>query len=177
MGGIVGAISIVPLIAAYVFLSIAWKGLTQQPDDYQPLFLAPLLLIGNIVAGACIAASGAFSICKVDSLTSLSAALESLSMVGIHALALTIVTAIGVAIVIELAKRAKGYISGKITQPEEKLVESSNNHVKDETPKPDSKIGEAETKEKTARNEEVPPTCLTPLPPQHATHICTNVVI
>lgn len=119
------------------------------------MFLSPLLFVGNIVAGACIAASGAFSICKVDSLTSLSAALESLSMVGIHALALTIVTVIGVAIVIELAKRAKEYISGKITQPEEKLVESSNDYVKDETSKPDSKIEEAEKKEKTARSEEV----------------------
>ncbi|WP_225538077.1 hypothetical protein [Wolbachia endosymbiont of Mansonella perstans] len=66
-----------------------------------------MMFIGNIVAGACIAASGAFSMCEVDSLTSFSAALESLSIVRIHALALTIVTAIEVAIVIELAKKAK----------------------------------------------------------------------
>jgi hypothetical protein len=51
VGGIVGAISIIPLIVAYILLSIAWKGLTQQPNDYQPLFLTPLLFIGNIVVG------------------------------------------------------------------------------------------------------------------------------
>ncbi|MCA4775211.1 hypothetical protein IHO40_03800 [Wolbachia endosymbiont of Mansonella ozzardi] len=115
------------------------------------------MFIGNIVSRAYIAASGAFSMCEVDSLTSFSAALESLSIVRIHALALTIVTAIGVAIVIELAKKAKEYTSGKMTQPEEKLVESSNDYVKDETPKPDSKIKEAETKEKPAGNKEVSP--------------------
>ncbi len=146
VGGIVGAISIIPLIAAYIFLSIAWKTLTQQPEDYQLLFFIPLLFIGNIVAGACIAASGTFSICKIDSLTSLSAALESLSMVGIHALALAIVTAIGVAIVIELAKQAKEYISGKIMQPKEESVGPSATYEA-----PGSKM-EKEKEEKIAKN-------------------------
>ncbi len=144
VGGIVGAISIIPLIVAYILLSITWKGLSQQPDDYQPLFLTPLLFIGNIVVGAFIAASGAFPICKIDSLTSLSAALESLLAVGIHALALTVATTIGVAIVIELAKQAKEYMSGKIMQAEKEPVTDTHEE-------PGSKMEETE-EEKTAGN-------------------------
>lgn len=134
---------------ANILLSITWKGLTQQPDDYQPLFLTPLLFIGNIVAGAFIAASGVFPICKVDSLTFLSAALESLLAVGTHTLALTIATTIGVAIVIELAKQAKEYISGKIMQAEKEPVTDTHEE-------PGSKMEEAK-EEKTAGDErEVP---------------------
>lgn len=70
-------------------------------------------------------------------------------MVGIHALALTIVTAIGVAIVIELAKQAKEYISGKIMQAEKEPVTDTHEE-------PGSKMEEAE-EEKAVRDErEVP---------------------
>ncbi|MBH5362026.1 hypothetical protein HUB90_02925 [Wolbachia endosymbiont of Kradibia gibbosae] len=145
VGGIVGAISIIPLIVAYILLSITSKGLSQQPENYQHLFLTSLLLfIGNIIAGAFIAVSGVFPICKVDSLSSLSAALESLPAVGIHALALTIATAIGVVIVIDLAKQAKEYISGKIMQAEKESVTDTHKE-------PDSKVDEA--KEGNVKNE------------------------
>ncbi|MDM8334991.1 hypothetical protein [Wolbachia pipientis] len=96
------------------------------------MFFTPLLFIGNVVDAVYIATSGAFSICKVDSLTSLSAAPESLSMVEINTLALMISTAIVVAIVITLAKQAKEYIAGKITQPKEESVEPSMDGAKEE---------------------------------------------
>lgn len=147
VGGIVGAISIIPLIVAYILLVAISNTLTKktEPDNHQSSFLTSLLLfIGNIIAGAFIAASGAFPICKVDSLSSLSTALESLLAVGIHALALTIATTIGVAIIIELAKQAKEYISGKIMQAEKEPVTDTHEE-------PGSKMEETE-EEKTAGN-------------------------
>ncbi|WP_353275421.1 hypothetical protein [Wolbachia endosymbiont (group A) of Pipizella viduata] len=150
IGGTVGAIYVVPLIAAFITILLypipyeRHSGLTLK----ETACLAGLF-IGNIVAGAFIAASGAFPICKVDSWSSLSTALESLLAVGIHALALTIATAIGVAIVIELAEQAKEYISGKIMQAEKEPVTDTHEE-------PGSKMEEAEEEKTAGDKREVP---------------------
>ncbi|NEV49673.1 hypothetical protein EUZ93_04245 [Wolbachia pipientis] len=83
VGGIVGAISIIPLIVAYILLSIAWKGLTQQPNDYQPLFLTPFLFIGNIVVGAIISSSGGSASAKLEVMKSAGIAIaETPAVIG-----------------------------------------------------------------------------------------------
>ncbi|CAG5057306.1 unnamed protein product [Parnassius apollo] len=131
IGGSVGDIYVVPLIAAFITILLypipyeRHSGLTLKETSC----LAGLF-IGNIVAGAFIAASGAFPICKVDSWSSLSAALESLLAVGVHALALTMATAIGVAIVIKLAEQAKEYISAVAPITKEKVPIIADDKVK-----------------------------------------------
>ncbi|MBA8766599.1 MULTISPECIES: hypothetical protein [Wolbachia] len=152
IGGTVGAIYVVPLIAAFITILLypipyeRHSGLTLK----ETACLAGLF-IGSVAAGVGLVACGLTPIIKVDSLSSLSTTVSSLLAMGATIPVLLIATAIGVAIVIELAKQAKEYISGKIMQAEKEPVTDTHEE-------PGSKMEEAK-EEKTARNKQAVREC------------------
>ncbi len=149
IGGTVGAIYVVPLIAAFITILLypipyeRHSGLTLK----ETACLAGLF-IGSVAAGVGLVACGLTPIIKVDSL---STTVSSLLAMGATIPVLLIATAIGVAIVIELAKQAKENISGKIMQAEKEPVTDTHEE-------PGSKMEEAK-EEKTARNKQAVREC------------------
>ncbi len=149
IGGTVGAIYVVPLIAAFITILLypipyeRHSGLTLK----ETACLAGLF-IGSVAAGVGLVACGLTPIIKIDSL---STTVSSLLAMGATIPVLLIATAIGVAIVIELAKQAKEYISGKIMQAEKEPVTDTHEE-------PGSKMEEAK-EEKTARNKQAVREC------------------
>ncbi|MDR2978162.1 MAG: hypothetical protein LBU56_01845 [Rickettsiales bacterium] len=120
IGGIVGGISVVPLIAALITTPPSAGPHNRNMSDS----LKAIMYLGGLFTGSVITGIGPVAYCvtpitKVDSLLSLSTTANSLLSIGVIALLFPIVAAIGVGIAIKLAGVVKKYISNKQTKPPE----------------------------------------------------------
>lgn len=120
IGGIVGGISVVPLIAALITTPpSAGPHNRNMSDSLKAIMFLGGLFTGSIITGIGLVAYGVTPITKVDSLLSLSTTANSLLSIGVIALLFPIVAAIGIGIAIKLAGVVKKYISNKQTKPPE----------------------------------------------------------
>ncbi|MGL9718958.1 MAG: hypothetical protein ACR5K9_10280 [Wolbachia sp.] len=120
IGGIVGGISVVPLIAALITTSPSADSHNRNiSKSLKAIMCLGGLFIGSIVTGIGLVAYGITPITKLDSLLSLSTTANSLLTIGATALLFPIVAAILVGVAIKITEGVKKYISNKQTKPSE----------------------------------------------------------
>lgn len=148
IGGIVGGISVVPLIAALITTPpSAGPHNRNMSDSLKAIMFLGGLFTGSIITGIGLVAYGVTPITKVDSLLSLSTTANSLLSIGVIALLFPIVAAIGIGIAIKLAGAVKKYISNKQTKPPEEEPRPPQ-QIKPER-LPDSELSEVNVDEHT----------------------------
>lgn len=148
IGGIVGGISVVPLIAALITTPpSAGPHNRNMSDSLKAIMFLGGLFTGSIITGIGLVAYGVTPITKVDSLLSLSTTANSLLSIGVIALLFPIVAAIGIGIAIKLAGVVKKYISNKQTKPPEEEPRPPQ-QIKPER-LPDSELSEVNVDEHT----------------------------
>jgi hypothetical protein len=148
IGGIVGGISVVPLITALITTPpSAGPHNRNMSDSLKAIMYLGGLFTGSIITGIGLVAYGVTPITKVDSLLSLSTTANSLLSIGVIALLFPIVAAIGIGIAIKLAGVVKKYISNKQTKPPEEEPRPPQ-QVKPER-LPDSELSEVNVDEHT----------------------------
>jgi Na+/H+-translocating membrane pyrophosphatase len=148
IGGIVGGISVVPLIAALITTPPSTGPHNRNmSDSLKAIMCLGGLFTGSIITGIGLVAYGVTPIIKVDSLLSLSTTANSLLSIGVIALLFPIVAAIGVGIAIKLAGVVKKYISNKQTKPPEEEPRPPQ-QIKPER-LPDSELSEVNVDEHT----------------------------
>lgn len=103
IGGIVGAISVVPLIATFIKESLACNDRRISDLTLKEIACLAGLFIGSVAVG--VGLGSVAPIVKVDSLSSLSTTLDSLIRIGCAAPVLPIVAVIGIAIALDKIKR------------------------------------------------------------------------
>ncbi|MFP3035514.1 MAG: hypothetical protein ACEY3A_00430 [Wolbachia sp.] len=143
IGGIVGGISVVPLIAALITAPPS-AGLHNHnmSDSLKAIMYLVGLFTGSIITGISLVTYGVTPITKVDSLLSLSTTANSLLSIGVIALLFPIVAAMGIGIAIKLAGVVKKYISNKQIKPSEEEPRPPQQV-------PDSKLSEVNVDEHT----------------------------
>nr|WP_255453449.1 hypothetical protein [Wolbachia endosymbiont of Atemnus politus] len=138
IGGIVGGISVVPLIAALITTPPSTDSHNRNiSESLKAIMYLGSLFIGSIVTGIGLVAYGITPIIKLDSLSSLSTTANSLLIIGATALLFPIVTAIVVGITIKITEGVKKYISNKGPSEEDR----SSQQIKPER-LPDSELSE-----------------------------------
>lgn len=148
IGGIVGGVSVVPLIAALITTPpSAGPHNRNMSDSLKAIMCLGGLFTGSIITGIGLVAYGVTPIIKVDSLLSLSTTANSLLSIGVIALLFPIVAAIGIGIAIKLAGAVKKYISNKQTKPPEEEPRPPQ-QIKPER-LPDSELSEVNVDEHT----------------------------
>ncbi|WCR59527.1 MAG: hypothetical protein PG978_000963 [Wolbachia endosymbiont of Ctenocephalides felis wCfeF] len=148
IGGIVGGISVVPLIAALITTPpSAGPHNRNMSDSLKAIMFLGGLFTGSIITGIGLVAYGVTPITKVDSLLSLSTTANSLLSIGVIALLFPIVAAIGIGIAIKLAGVVKKYISNKQAKPPEEEPRPPQ-QIKPER-LPDSELSEVNVDEHT----------------------------
>ncbi|MDR2609551.1 MAG: hypothetical protein LBC06_03070 [Rickettsiales bacterium] len=148
IGGIVGGISVVPLIAALITTPpSAGPHNRNMSDSLKAIMYLGGLFTGSVITGIGLVAYGVTPITKVDSLLSLSTTANSLLSIGVIALLFPIVAAIGIGIAIKLAGAVKKYISNKQTKPPEEEPRSSQQAKPERLP--DSELSEVNVDEHT----------------------------
>ncbi|MGL9760870.1 MAG: hypothetical protein ACR5LB_01375 [Wolbachia sp.] len=148
IGGIVGGISVVPLIAALITTPpSAGPHNRNMSDSLKAIMYLDGLFIGSVITGIGLVAYGVTPITKVDSLLSLSTTANSLLSIGVIALLFPIVATIGIGITIKLAGVVKKYISNKQTKPPEEESRPPQ-QIKPER-LPDSELSEVNVDEHT----------------------------
>ncbi|WP_395463514.1 hypothetical protein [Wolbachia endosymbiont of Cantharis cryptica] len=126
IGGIVGGISVVPLIAALITTPPSADSHNRNiSESLKAIVYLGSLFIGSVVTGIGLVAYGITPITKLDSLLSLSTTVNSLLAIGVIALLFPIIAATGVGIAIKIAEGAKKYISNKPAKPPEEDPKSS----------------------------------------------------
>ncbi|MGL9689209.1 MAG: hypothetical protein ACR5K6_05795 [Wolbachia sp.] len=148
IGGIVGSISVVPLIAALITTPpSAGPHNRNMSDSLKAIMYLGGLFTGSVITGIGLVAYGVTPITKVDSLLSLSITANSLLSIGVIAPLFPIVAAIGIGIAIKLAGVVKKYISNKQT----KLPEEESKPPQQIKPErlPDSELSEVNVDEHT----------------------------
>ncbi|MCA4774745.1 hypothetical protein IHO40_00965 [Wolbachia endosymbiont of Mansonella ozzardi] len=112
--GIVGGISVVPLIAALITTPPSSSPHNRNMGDLlKAIMHLGGLFTGSVITGIGLVACGVTPITKVDSLLSLSTTANSLLSIGVIALLFPITAAIGVDIAIKLVGVVRKYISNK----------------------------------------------------------------
>jgi len=148
IGGIVGGISVVPLIAALITIPpSAGPHNRNMSDSLKAIMFLGGLFTGSIITGIGLVAYGVTPITKVDSLLSLSTTANSLLSIGVIALLFPIAATIGIGIAIKLAGVMKKYISNKQTKPPEEEPRPPQ-QIKPER-LPDSELSEVNVDEHT----------------------------
>ncbi|QOD37988.1 hypothetical protein [Candidatus Wolbachia massiliensis] len=141
IGGIVGGISAIPLIAALITTPPpAGPHNRNINESLKTIMYLGGLFIGSVVTGIGLVAYGVTPLIKVASLSSLSTTANSLLAIGIIALILPIVVAVGVGIAIKITERVKKYISNNSTKPSEEKPRPSRQIEPERLP--DSKLSE-----------------------------------
>ncbi|MDG7056879.1 MAG: hypothetical protein LKM43_01885 [Wolbachia endosymbiont of Penenirmus auritus] len=128
IGGIVGAISVTPLIATFIKILLFESAVC---NDYRTsnLTLKEVaclagLFVGSVVVG--VGLGSVASIIKVDSLSSLSTTMNSLIAIGLAAPVLPIIAAIGIAIAANKIKKLMESSEKEPRSPKETKEESQN---------------------------------------------------
>ncbi|WP_265034975.1 MULTISPECIES: hypothetical protein [unclassified Wolbachia] len=129
IGGIVGAISVAPLIVTFIKAPLSNNDRRVSDLTLKEIACLAGLFIGSVAVG--VGLGSVAPIVKVNSLSSLSTTMNSLLMIGVTAPVLPIVAAIGIAIALDKIKRLMKSSEKEPSRLTEEELQNLSNELKE----------------------------------------------